>query len=258
MGECSVRRIRAILALAALLPAAAACGGGDGGSTTASWGPPMSQVLAPLHKRFDRYPQYSIVLNDMKEEDSGGTSYFHEYRVVYTDTAAGKTTVRDSVTPWQQVAESDYLRYDRNLGMTIFSKRGAERDTVAAPAGYEYVGNPQYGQWRSDSNGNSFWEFYVQYAVLRTLLGGGPIFDLDYDDYRKHRRRYGSSVPYYGRSSQYGTYGTYTTRSRPAFYERRAALESSRRATFNSRVESRAGRSGMSGVRSRSGGFGGK
>ena len=40
-------------------------------------------------------------------------------------------------------------------------------------AGSYLVGNPAYGQWRQNSSGSSFWEFYGQYALFRDLLGGG-------------------------------------------------------------------------------------
>ena len=42
-------------------------------------------------------------------------------------------------------------------------------------AGQQLVGNPHYGQWRSNSSGNSFWVWYGQYALFRTLLGGPSI-----------------------------------------------------------------------------------
>ena len=47
----------------------------------------------------------------------------------------------------------------------------ANGTTDLAP-GSQLVGNPNYGQWRSDSGGNSFWVFYGQFALMRSLLGG--------------------------------------------------------------------------------------
>ena len=41
--------------------------------------------------------------------------------------------------------------------------------------GGQLVGNPHYGQWRSDSSGNSFWVWYGQFALIRDLLGGPRI-----------------------------------------------------------------------------------
>ncbi len=45
---------------------------------------------------------------------------------------------------------------------------GAPRSTQGA--GSNLAGNPRYGQWRRDSSGNSFWVFYGQYAMMRSLF----------------------------------------------------------------------------------------
>ena len=40
----------------------------------------------------------------------------------------------------------------------------------AQGAGSHLVGNPRYGQWRQNSSGQSFWAFYGQYAMMRSLF----------------------------------------------------------------------------------------
>ena len=55
--------------------------------------------------------------------------------------------------------------------------------------GQQLVGNPHYGQWRTNSSGNSFWAWYGQYALLSRFMGGGPI---GYD-----RWSYGRNYTYY-------------------------------------------------------------
>ena len=46
-----------------------------------------------------------------------------------------------------------------------------------APVGSEYVGNTNYGHWKQDSSGHSFWAFYGQYAMFSALLGGPTYYD---------------------------------------------------------------------------------
>lgn len=41
--------------------------------------------------------------------------------------------------------------------------------------GSQLVGNPNYGQWRTDSSGTSFWVWYGQFALMRDLIGGPRI-----------------------------------------------------------------------------------
>ena len=69
-------------------------------------------------------------------------------------------------------------------------------------AGSYLVGNPRYGEWRRDSSGQSFWAWYGQYALFRSLFFGPSVY------------YYGSWYP--GRTwSYYGDVGRhyYGTRS---------------------------------------------
>lgn len=86
-------------------------------------------------------------------------------------------------------------------------------------AGSQLVGNPHYGQWRSDSGGNSFWVWYGQFALIRDLIGGPRI---------------GYSAWAGGRDySYYHDYGrrSYTS---PSARQRQAQVESTARRKFSS------------------------
>ena len=117
------------------------------------------------------------------------------------------------------------------------------------------MGNSRYGQWRQDSRGGSFWEFYGKYAFFSHVFGGltRPVYRSGYDDYRRYQS---GGRPYYGRNNQYGTRGKYTQQTNKSFFERRKAREAARKSRFSNRVNSKSRRSGMSGYRSRSGGSG--
>ena len=84
-------------------------------------------------------------------------------------------------------------------------------------AGSQLVGNPSYGQWRTDSSGGSFWIWYGQFALIRDLLGGPRI---GYGDWAG-RRDY----------SYYHDYGrrNYTS---PGARSRQARVENSAKRKF--------------------------
>lgn len=50
--------------------------------------------------------------------------------------------------------------------------------------GSQYVGNSAYGQWRTNSSGNSFWHWYGQYAFFSSMFRG-PVY---YDNWSYNRR----------------------------------------------------------------------
>lgn len=218
-----------------------------------------STRLDRMVEDLSKYPQFSVILEDMKEEGNFVKEFFHKYKLIYAKKASegSDPEIFEHMTDWEKVSKKEFRQHANNLGMTLVSKGGDDDkiSKVAQPAGYQYVGNPQYGQWQTNSSGGSFWEFYGKYAMLSQVIGmfSGPVFRRDYDDYRSNRS---SNRPYYGRNNQYGTNGTYTQKSNPTFFQRKKAQLQKKRSTFSEKVKKRAQRSRSSSLRRRSSGVG--
>ena len=73
--------------------------------------------------------------------------------------------------------------------------------------GSEYVGNSNYGEWRSSSNGASFWHWYGQYAFFSMMFGNRPVY---YDSWSNNRR------PSYYHDRNRGAYSSPKARSNQA------------------------------------------
>ena len=213
-------------------------------------GSPRDPVLE-MQKSLAAAPEYMILLEDMREEGTFSMDYYHRYKVVQGS--------RERVTDWIEVSESVFRKYEPFLGMALVAKSDQGVNTTPHPAGYHYMGNPQYGRW-TDRGGRSFWEFYGQYALMRDMMGWGgrSIYRTDYNDYRTHRDR---GRPYYGRlgsdrrTREFGTQGSVTQKQKPSVFARRKQAAASRSRSFSQKVQSRTGRS-RSGFGSR--GRGGK
>ena len=218
-----------------------------------------SNPLDRLAKELDIFPAYSVVLHDMKEGGNITDEYYHQYRVVWGEHQAGTDELEfhDRIDDWVPVSRDHYNRYQDYLGMTVLAKDEDGVDRGQQPAGYRYVGNPRYGEWRTDSSGGSFWSFYGKYVFLSRMFDTyrRPIYRSDWDDYRSHRNR---GQPYFGPSRQYGTRGTATQTTHRSFFERQQARQQTRNQRFSDKVQQRVKRSRMSGTRSRSSGRGGK
>jgi hypothetical protein len=216
----------------------------------------LDDPLRPLAEELDRYPQYSVVLQDMDVSGTFFKSYHHLYKVIYGEEQEGEEDLlfQNRQTPWTEVSKRFYETNRELLGMVLLSK-GPEGKVVEDqfPPGYQYVGNPRYGQWRNDSSGNSFWEFYGKYALFRDVLGLAtlPLYRSHFDSYSDHRRR---GEPFFGPTGAagrtYGTGGSYTRKTQPTFYERQQARQSARRASFSDKVQSRTGTRSRSATRS--------
>ena len=211
-----------------------------------------SDPVGELTRDLERYPEYSLILHDLRVEDGFMPQYALQFKVL---TASGqRVSGRDTLvyeerkTDWVSVRETEYARYENFVGMVVASKslNGQRTGTRQAyPAGYQYVGNPSYGFW-----GNcGFWQFYGQYALMRDLMGGWNVGRSDWEGYRRNRQQ---GRPYYGPKesngqSTYGTRGTQVKKTRPNFYNRQVQ----RRQAFSNKVSSRMGQ-----TRSSSSGWG--
>ncbi|XQW84189.1 hypothetical protein ACOYR1_13745 [Thalassotalea piscium] len=86
--------------------------------------------------------------------------------------------------------------------------------------GEQLIGNPNYGNWTTGSNGMSFWQWYGMYAMMDNLLD---------------RRRV--SYSQWGRSRNYSYYHDYgrTRYSSPSQLQKQTQLETRTRKSFTSR-----------------------
>jgi hypothetical protein len=177
------------------------------------------------------YNSWDKILVDLETRGHGADrTYEQKVRTVNTRLAdaAAKNGAVSSDDQWVTVSQTTYNAMRNDLGMAIEHKPAGkydfEADRVAQPAGFAYMAPPsqgsnQYGYW-DHRDGQSFWVWYGQYALLRDLLFNHsyrPLPQGDWDDYRYYRNR---GETYYGRdyesgAPKYGTNGT-TTQDRYA------------------------------------------
>ena len=191
--------------------------------------------------------EYAIILHDMREEGNIFPSYYHQYRV---DVGEQKT-----MRPFVEVDKSYYRKNAPYLGMVLTAKTAdGALSTAPFPNGYQYVGNSQYGRWRSNDRGGSMWEFYGKYMLMSQVMGWAG-YGLNRNNYNNYNSYRGSGRPYFGPNREYGTAGTVTKKQKPNFYKRRLAKKARSQSRFRNKVQNRMGRSKNT-FRSRGFGFG--
>jgi len=247
--------IFAILSIAFLV----SCGGSNKNTYKKS-------AIDKMIVEYMNHSNYSILLSDMDYDESANT-YKHKYKVIIekphssTDTLVQATDVEVIEKPWQVVSDQTFNTYKDNLGMTIVSKKNGALDKVASPAGYDnYVGNPRYGSWRSNSTGGSFWIFYGQYRFLSDVLMG-PRYRYPYSSWNTYDRSYRGRTTYYGSDNRYGTKGTQSKKTtwgnRTTAFRNKVNSNVAKSASRSSNKRSRtSSRYSSSSSRSRSGGYG--
>ncbi len=145
--------------------------------------------------------------------DSWDTRYFHKYTIVEDG--------KQHDTDWKLVSEDIYENNFEYLGMAILTKPFGmfedEADTNATPPGMGFVGNPEYGKWEKDNQGNSFWSWYGKYALFSNLLFYSTMGPMRYNSWNRYNTNYRGRKPFFGSTAggaaKYGTNGAYTKQS---------------------------------------------
>jgi hypothetical protein len=153
----------------------------------------------------DTYCHKQLVLVNGKPDTSGRPNPADNYCSKYdsdADMAKGIYWV-----------DSDELSSEY-IGMDNYSKPygdfADQANNEATPPGMAYVGDPNYGQWQNDNNGNSFWVFYGQYRLFSDLIGGPNPYHYrsEYDTWNRDYRR--KDEPYYAASGNVPRYGAHS------------------------------------------------
>ncbi len=205
---------------------------------------PVEKLVQDLN----RYPEFSLILEDVREEEGFFPDYFLRFKTLTASgqKVAGQDTLvyEEKLSEELEVSEEVYAQYENYLGMVVASKTQDGRLTgsgQAHPPGYQYVDNPRYGSW--DSGG--FWQFYGPYMMMSQMMGGWRVNRSDYGDYR---RTHESGQPYAGPNSggrtPFGTGGTTVERTRPEFFKRYQQRLGG--TGFRERAQSRMGRGSSS------------
>lgn len=194
--------------------------------------------LNTLVTKNNHYPEITIVLSDIDPD-----SERMEFSVTVgkpKNPANPKELTFVTETPiWMEVSSKFYEKYLSDLGMVIYTKRGNVHSATPQPRGYDRVGNSNYGEWRTDSSGLSFWEFYGMYSFMSNMTGS--IYRNDYNSYQDHYR---SGRPYYGSSSngsgnKYGTSGTVTAKQKSTFSSKMKNRGAAKQNSFKNKLQQR-------------------
>jgi hypothetical protein len=187
-----------------------------------------------LVRDMNSVPEFSIILYDM-DFDEAKDIYKHKYQIVKH--VAQPDTILSEITKWYPVPQTFFDEHTKDMGMEIVTKANGKVTKEAAPPGYSnYVGNPKYGHWATNSGG-SFWEFYGKYAMMSSIFNMAfmPARYSMWNDYNTSYR--GRGQGFYGN----GRYG-----SNSAFSRAQNPMGRGNQSGFANRVQSRVSRSKMS------------
>lgn len=168
------------------------------------------------------YENLAMRLNDVRAEtvtlDNAGSLLDELTRI---NEASKQSLFNDALTdPINVLADMSDGQLARVGAISQYAEQSSG-DGADYGAGSQMVGNPNYGNWQSGSNGTSFWQWYGMYRMLGDLIGR-----VGYSSWSQNRRY--SYYNDYGRSR-------YTS---PKQSVKQAAVETKTRKSFQRKGQS--------------------
>jgi len=217
-------------------------------------------------KIIQQKPDYADVASLMAKEGTSKSEAFKSLnkRLASVNLAPTSTEAANFSLQELQLINSAADVYEFNNGLadvvnTLASLSDGQLPVIDVPASQKataqqtnaLVGNPSYGNWKQDSRGRSFWEWYGMYSLFSNVLGGRSYYDNwssrpNYSYYGQYgRNRWGSSNDVNRNYS--------LSQRHPSKYNKPSTATKARYAKSSSRSSSYGGSSSRSSSSSKSG-----
>ncbi len=208
------------------------------------------------NKIIEQKPDYADVAGLMAREAASDSEAFRSLNKRLENVNLAPTDTESANYNLQELqlinAAADVYEFNNSLAdvvNTLASLSDGTLPVIDVPASQQsaakqsnaLVGNPAYGNWKQDSSGRSFWEWYGMYSLFSNVLGGRSYYDS------------WSSRPNYSYYGQYGRNrwgpGSDVTRNydlsqrHPTKYNKPSASTKSRYSSTTSRSSSYGGSS---------------
>lgn len=136
-------------------------------------------------------------------------TYYQKYRVISGYDNVEELIVRTS----KEFAKKNMS----NIGLSLYRRYDTAEEFLPLPPGSLYLGNREFGNWKTNKKGVTYWKFNKVFKNFPKYLGWGK-FRPDMDFYQQMRSYVSMNKPYYGPQTEFGPSGKITQESFPQFF----------------------------------------
>lgn len=151
----------------------------------------------------------SVILMDTHTTGFLIKTYYQKYRVISNYDNIEEIIVRTS----REFAKKNL----KNIGLSLYRKLNDKEEYVPVPPGSLYIGNPEYGEWRTTKSGAVKWIFWKAYKDFPKYFGWGKWRPTE-AFYQGLRSSLSLNQPYYGIDNEFGINGRVTRENFPHFF----------------------------------------
>ncbi len=153
--------------------------------------------------------QSTIILVDTHATGFLIKTYYQKYRVISGYDSVEELIVRTS----KEFAKKNLY----HIGLSLYRKSDDAEEFLPLPPGSLYIGNREFGDWKTNKKGIARWKFNKVFKNFPKYLGWGK-FRPDIEFYQQMRSSVSLNKPFYGIHNEFGPNGKVTRESFPHFF----------------------------------------
>lgn len=155
-------------------------------------------------------PSVSVILIDTHHTGFLIKTYYQKYRVI-----SGYDNIEEMIVRTSR----EYAKKNiKNVGLSLYRKIENKEEYLPVPPGSHYVGNPEYGEWRTTKSGAVRWSFWKAFKDFPKFFGWGKWRPTE-EFYQQLRNSQVNNKPFYGVEEEFGLNGRITRENFPHFFK---------------------------------------
>ncbi len=154
-------------------------------------------------------PSVAVILIDTHTTGFLIKTYYQKYRVI-----SGYDNIEEMIVRTSREYAKKNLK---NIGLSLYRKFENKEDFLPVPPGSNYVGNPEYGEWRTTKSGAVKWIFWKAFKDFPKFFGWGKWRPTE-EYYQLLRSSQVNNKAFYGVEEEFGINGRITRENFPHFF----------------------------------------
>lgn len=153
--------------------------------------------------------QSTVILIDTHATGFLIKTYYQKFRVISGYDNVEELIVRTS----KEFARTNMS----NIGLSLYRKSDTTEEFLPLPPGSLYLGNREFGDWKTNKKGRTYWAFNKVFKNFPKYLGWGK-FRPDKDFFQQMRSYTTLNQAYFGPNHEFGPKGEITRENFPHFF----------------------------------------
>ena len=155
--------------------------------------------------------QSTVILVDTHATGFLIKTYYQKFRVI-----SGYDNVEDLIV---RTSKEFAKKNMPHIGLSLYRRFDSSEEFLPLPPGSLYIDNREFGDWKTNKKGLTYWKFNKVFKNFPKYLGWGK-FKATTDFFQQMRSSTSLNLPYFGLNNEFGPQGTITQKNFPHFFRK--------------------------------------